>query len=161
MQEVWQKRRYAKMRDLFGDKVARAIELLRLYQPKDKSYYGCFSGGKDSCVIKEICEIGDIDVMWHYNVTTIDPPELVRFIKHQHPDVRFEKPAIPFFKLAETRGFPTRRTRWCCETYKESKSPPGSVIILGIRSDESTRRRKTWSEVTAYTKTHQYAIAPI
>jgi phosphoadenosine phosphosulfate reductase len=149
------------MRDLFGDKVERAIELLRMYQPKDQPYYGCFSGGKDSCVIKEIAKMGGINVIWHYNVTTIDPPELCRFIKKFHPDVIWEKPKVPFFKEAIKRGFPTRTARWCCETYKEGVSPVGSTLIMGVRAAESPRRAKAWKEVTAHIKTGQYAIAPI
>jgi phosphoadenosine phosphosulfate reductase len=149
------------MNDLFGDKVERAIELLRMYQPKDRPYYGCFSGGKDSCVIKEIARLGNINVIWHYSVTTIDPPELCRFIKKHHPDAIWDAPKIPFFKMAETRGFPTRRARWCCEEYKESKSPIGSVMIFGVRAAESARRAKTWKEITAHTKTGQYVVSPI
>lgn len=149
------------MRDLFGDKVERSIELLKMYQPKDRPYYGCFSGGKDSCVIKEIARLGNINVIWHYNVTTIDPPELCRFIKREHPDVIWEKPRVPFFKLAEKRGFPTRRQRWCCEELKESKTPIGEIMIFGVRASESARRAKAWKEVTAHTRTACYVISPI
>lgn len=149
------------MRDLFGDKVERAIELLRMYQPKDRPYWGCFSGGKDSCVIKEIARIGDINVIWHYNVTTIDPPELVRFIKRHHPDVIFHSPAVPLFVRAETHGFPTRLVRWCCEEYKEGRTPDGEVMIFGVRAAESRFRRAAWKHVTMHTKTHQVVISPI
>ena len=149
------------MRDLFGDKVERAIELLKMYQPKDRPYYGCFSGGKDSCVIKEIARLGDINVVWHYNVTTIDPPELVRFIKHEHPDVVFEKPKEAFFQMAEKRGFPLRKARWCCEEYKERKAPSGSVLIMGVRKAESPRRSVQWKDLQIHTKTHQYIVSPI
>ena len=100
-------------------------------------------------------------VQWHYNVTTIDPPELVRFIKHAHPDVEFNLPNKPFFEAAVTRGFPTRRQRWCCETYKEQAAPIGETLILGVRAEESPRRAKNWKEVTAHTHTGQYAISPI
>jgi phosphoadenosine phosphosulfate reductase len=149
------------MKDLFGDKVERATEILRMYQPKDKPYYGCFSGGKDSCVIKEIGRIAQIDVVWHYNVTTIDPPELVRFIKKFHPDVIFDIPRIPFFKMALKKGFPSQRSRWCCEVYKESKVPVGSIMIFGVRAVESARRAARWKEVSAHTRTQAYVISPI
>jgi phosphoadenosine phosphosulfate reductase len=149
------------MRDLFGDKVERAIELLRTYQPKDGPYYGCFSGGKDSCVIKEIARLGEINVVWHYNVTTIDPPELCRFIKKHHPDVIWVKPKVPFFEAAKTNGYPTFQHRWCCKIYKESSTPRGSVMIFGVRAAESKRRAKAWKEVTAHTKTQQYVVSPI
>jgi phosphoadenosine phosphosulfate reductase len=149
------------MKDLFGDKVERAIMLLKIYQPKERPYYGCFSGGKDSCVIKEIARLGNIDVIWYYNVTTIDPPELCRFIKRNHPDVIWNVPDVNFFEAAKTRGFPTRRHRWCCEKYKESTTPIGSIMIFGVRAAESARRAKLWKEVTAHTKTGQYVVSPI
>lgn len=149
------------MRDLFGDKVERAIELLRMYQPKDRPYYGCFSGGKDSCVIKEIARLGEINVVWHYNVTTIDPPELCRFIKKFHPDVVWEKPKEPFFKMAITNGYPLRNRRWCCRELKEAKTPIGEVMIFGVRSAESVARAKRWKEVSAHTATMAYVISPI
>ncbi len=149
------------MRDLFDDKLERAINILKAYQPRDRPYYGCFSGGKDSIVIKEIGRLAGIDVAWHYNATTIDPPELVRFIKREHGDVIFNVPERNFFEVAKDRGFPTRRARWCCQEFKESRSPSGSTLILGVRAAESARRRKAWKEVTAHTKTQQYAISPI
>lgn len=161
------------MNDLFGDKVERAIELLRMYQPKEgvftsisggheRPYYGCFSGGKDSCVIKEICRIGGINVVWHYNVTTLDPPELVRFIKKYHTDVVIDRAIMPFFDLAiKKKGFPTRSRAWCCEYYKERKSPDGSVNIIGVRAFESQSRSNNYKEFTVNTRTHQWIIAPI
>ena len=51
--------------------VERACALLRLHQPEG-DYYGAFSGGKDSCVIKELARLAGVRVTWHYNVTTID-----------------------------------------------------------------------------------------
>lgn len=149
------------MKDLFGDKVERAIELLRMYQPNDRPYYGCFSGGKDSCVIKEIARLGNIDVVWHYNVTTIDPPELCRFIKKHHPDVVWGVPKENFFKVLVRKGFPTRTTRWCCSIFKESKPPRGSVLIMGVRAAESVRRAKAWREFTASNKNKSYFVNPI
>ena len=113
------------MRDLFGDKVERAIELLRMYQPTDKPYYGCFSGGKDSCVIKEIPRLAGINVTWHYSATGLDAPELVRFIKRKHPDVSIDRLQKSFFEIGKVKGFPTRKARWCCEYLKEKASPIG------------------------------------
>jgi len=85
----------------------KAIGLLQLHEPKDAPYYGCFSGGKDSVVIKELARRAGVRIVWHYNVTTIDPPELVRFIRREHPDVAFERPKHPFFVEMRTHGFPT------------------------------------------------------
>src|SRR4030042_1502264 len=151
------------MTDLFDKRTLeqRSVDLLRSYQPKDHPYYGGFSGGKDSCVIKELAKRAGVNVVWHYNVTTIDPPELTRFIKRHHADVVWERPEENFFACAENRGFPTRIVRWCCEEFKESRSPIGSTLIMGVRWAESARRRKAWREVTMHIKTHQVAISPI
>lgn len=86
-----------------------AIRLLKEHKPT----FGCFSGGKDSVAIKEIARIAGINVEWHYHKTTIDPPELVKFIKKYHSDVIFDRPKYGnFFNRMIERGvFPTRRVR--------------------------------------------------
>jgi len=141
-------------------KVELAIDRLRENEPPG-GYWGCFSGGKDSVVIKHLAGLAGVAVTWHYNVTTIDPPELIYFIREYHPDVIWERPEKNFFALAEKRGFPTRRARWCCEEYKESQSPEGSVLILGVRGAESPRRANIWSVLTYHRKTKTNAVAPI
>ncbi len=146
-----------------GDMTDRAIELLRLHQPKNgRPYHGCFSGGKDSIVIKELAQLAGVDIEWHYNVTTIDPPELVRFIRREHPDVIWDRPKHGnFFHRMVVKGFPTRRGRWCCEDYKEKQNPPGAVLVMGVRAAESPRRAKTWGAVTMYRRTKAWSIAPV
>jgi phosphoadenosine phosphosulfate reductase len=140
-----------------------AIRLLRACQPSDKPYYGCFSGGKDSCVIKELAKMAGVNVIWHYNVTTIDPPELVHFIRREHPDVILERPKENFFTYAikHKKGFPTRRTRWCCEVYKERTSPKGSFLLMGMRAAESPRRAKAWQSVSFHRTTQSTVLCPI
>ena len=144
------------------ERIDQAVKTLQLYQPKDAPYYGCFSGGKDSVVIKHLSGRAGVNVEWWYNNTTIDPPELVRFIKRKHPDVQWNKPKHGnFFKRMEKKGFPTRRQRWCCEEYKESVSPRDRRLILGVRAAESPRRAATWKVVTYHRKTKTNAISPI
>jgi len=150
--------------DLFGlDRlqweVDHSVDVMRTYQPHDRPYYGCFSGGKDSCVIKQLAKMAEVNVEWYMNVTTIDPPELMRFVKRVHPDVIWRKPKVNFFAIAEKRGFPTRRTRWCCEEFKESRNPPNSVLLMGVRSAESARRKRTWKEAQA--TSYGFIINPI
>jgi phosphoadenosine phosphosulfate reductase len=139
----------------------KAIKTLQTFEPPGE-YYGCFSGGKDSVVIKEIARLAEVRVAWHYNVTTIDPPELVRFIRDMHPDVSRDKSKHGnFFRRAEIKGFPTRRARWCCEEYKEGQAPKGSRLIMGVRAQESPRRSAAWKVATHHRRTGEYAINPI
>lgn len=139
----------------------RAIALLLLHAPAGP-YYGAFSGGKDSVVIKHLARMAGVRVRWFYHNTTIDPPELIQFIKREHPDVEWTNPPHGnFFHRMEVKGFPTRRCRWCCEEYKEAKPPQGAVQIFGVRAAESPRRKKAWQEVTLHRVTKSWCVAPI
>lgn len=141
------------MKDLFGDMIERACELLQLHQPKDGPYYGCFSGGKDSVVIKRLADIADINVVWYYH-PTIDPPELVRFIRTHHQDVIWTKSKTPFFQAVKNNGMPGPWFRFCCSLSKE-RHGRDQRKILGVRAAESPRRARTWTEA------EEHAVAPI
>lgn len=128
-------------------KAEKAIETLRLFAlPNGSPYWGAFSGGKDSCVIKKLAELAGVPVVWHYSVTTVDPPELVRFIRKEHPDVWFDLPKMPLWAMIYKRSGlfpPTRIARWCCREYKESRCKEGR-LILGVRAEESPARAARW-----------------
>ena len=140
--------------DLMGntiDKVQMAIDRLRAFEPAE-GYYLAFSGGKDSVVIKAIADMAGVKYDAHYNATTVDPPELVRFIKKEYPDVTIEKPEIPMIKLiAKKRMPPTRLFRYCCAYYKENTSS-GRVTITGARWAESINRKRNQGLVVLMNK---------
>lgn len=73
------------------NKVDIAIERLRAFEPED-GYYVAFSGGKDSVCILELCKMAKVKFEAHYNVTSVDPPELVQFIKDKYPEVSRDVP---------------------------------------------------------------------
>jgi len=131
------------LKHLFGNKVDDAIERLRGYEEltKGEGFYLAFSGGKDSCVIKALADMAGVKYDAHYNVTTIDPPELTYFVREHHKDVLWNYPADAFLKKLTTKGFPIRQGRWCCEYLKESHGS-GRMILTGIRWAESARRSK-------------------
>lgn len=135
-------------------KISESIKLLQDFEAdaieySAEGYYLCFSGGKDSIVIKDLAIKSGVAFTSNYSVTTIDPPELTRFIKHHHPDVIWHRPKIPLLKMVEKKGLPTRRMRWCCSLYKE-QGGHGLVKIMGVRSEESPRRAKRWSHISAW-----------
>lgn len=113
-------------------------------------------------VIKEIAKAAGVAVEWHYHQTTIDPPELYRFIREKHPDVIIDKPKMNFFqRMIEKAHFPTRTKRWCCQEYKE-KRYPGRSVIVGVRTAESLRRKERWTScVVNHVKTNQKYVLPI
>ena len=134
------------------EKTERAVRMIRGMEEKaleldpEDGYFLAFSGGKDSIVIKALAEMASVKFKAHYSVTTIDPPELLQFIREHHPDVAWKRPKRSMMKAVETRGIPTRLLRWCCEEFKE---PGGKdrFKILGIRAAESPRRAANWREL--------------
>lgn len=143
-------------------KVERAIALLQEQEPLD-GYYFAFSGGKDSCVCDELLKLSGCAYTKNYHNVTIDPPELVRFIKKHHADAIWNNPkhGNMFHRIATRPGTPpTRKVRWCCEEYKESNGGAGMVKVFGVRADESPRRAHLWREVSMARGSHS-AICPI
>lgn len=122
------------------DKVAIALDMLRLYEPEE-GYYVAYSGGKDSTVILDLVRRSGVKYDAHYNITTVDPPELVQFIRRQS-DVAMEPPEKSMRTLIIETGMPpTKLARYCCAALKEHGGG-GRRTITGVRAAESIRRSK-------------------
>ena len=122
------------------DRVKMAIDRLRQFEPPE-GYYLAFSGGKDSVCIYQLALMAGVKFDAHYNNTTIDPPELIYFIRKHYPNVKFHNPKISMLKMLETRGFPLRQARWCCAEFKEGGGS-GRYVVTGVRQAESFKRSK-------------------
>ncbi|MBR3745610.1 MAG: phosphoadenosine phosphosulfate reductase family protein [Selenomonadaceae bacterium] len=128
---------------LFGtvDKVRQAIDLLREHEPPE-GYYLCFSGGKDSIVIYDLAVKAGVKFDAHFNITTVEPPQLRRFIRDHYTNVIAERPPLSMYQLIiKKKMLPLRQVRYCCSELKE-RGAKGRVKITGIRSQESPRRAK-------------------
>lgn len=130
-------------------KLEVSLERIKQIEPRGGSWYLAFSGGKDSCVIKALCDMAGVKYDAHYRVTSVDPPELVRFIKEKHPDVSLDFPRYPdgsvitmWNLIPKKKMPPTRVARYCCQYLKEDGGE-GRDKITGVRWDESNRRKKT------------------
>lgn len=109
---------------------------------QDYGFHLAFSGGKDSQVIYELCKMAGVKFRPVMQVTTLDPPELMRFVRKNYPDVILERPEINFYKLIiKQQSLPTAFIRFCCKYLKE-QSGAGTVTVLGIRKEESSKRAK-------------------
>jgi len=130
------------MRDLFGyDKVQIAIDRIRQFEPPEGYYLG-FSGGKDSCVLKALANLSGVKYDAHMSMTTVDPPEVLNFVREYHPDVKLERPDTNMWKLILYNKMPpTRLVRYCCRELKE-RGGLGRLVLTGIRSGESHARSK-------------------
>lgn len=134
------------------DKIRRSIALLRHYEHaalrlSPDGYYLAFSGGKDSCVIKQLAIEAGVKFKAWYNLTTIDPPELVQFIKREHAEVAWNKPKMTMmnYMVTHSKGPPNMWCRWCCEVYKE-QGGINQFKIIGVRVSESVKRARRWKE---------------
>lgn len=128
---------------LFGvvDKVQAAIDLLRQHEPPE-GYYLCFSGGKDSVVIHGLATRAGVKFDAYHNITTVEPPELMRFIRDYYPNVINEHPSLTMYQLiVKYKIPPLRLARYCCMHLKEQGGKV-RVKITGIRAEESPRRAK-------------------
>ena len=131
-----------------ASKIRYSIELLQKSEPMalkldpDNGFYMAVSGGKDSQVLYHIAKLAGVRFKAHMNLTSVDPPEVIRFVKRNYPDVELIKPKMSIYDMAKKKHLmPTRRFRWCCAEFKET-SGAGKVTLIGIRKEESTRRAK-------------------
>lgn len=126
---------------LFGtvDKVQTALDRLKEYEPPE-GYYVCFSGGKDSTVIYDLVKKSGVKYDVHYNITTIEPPELIDFVKTTYPEIEMIPPKNTMYDLIVKYGYPPlRKFRYCTRELKNDKGV-ARVKVTGIRAEESRLR---------------------
>jgi phosphoadenosine phosphosulfate reductase len=129
------------------DKIEKSISLIQkteslalMYQ--DFGFHSAFSGGKDSIVVEELMRMSGVKHKTVMNITTLDPPELMKFVRNNYSNIEYILPKINFYKLIVIRGMlPTMKARYCCQVLKESTGA-GSVVVTGIRKQESIKRAK-------------------
>ena len=136
------------MRESLKKKIEYSIDLLRKSEKMairldhENGFYLAFSGGKDSQALYHIALMAGVKFKAHMNLTSVDPPEVIRFVKKQYPDVELIKPKMSIYDMALKKHIlPTMRLRWCCAEFKEM-SGAGKVTLIGIRKEESARRSK-------------------
>lgn len=125
--------------DMFGEhsKIDTAIMRLKNFEEyalelDPEGYYVCDSGGKDSSVIKQLCIEAGVKFAVYHHHTTVDHPETVYFVRREQQRFRDmgykyeityphdkDGKRITMWDLIESKGFPTRLKRFCCEILKE------------------------------------------
>lgn len=144
------------------DKIEHSIDLMRKAEPMalqfyPKGFYLAFSGGKDSQCLYHVAELAGVKFEANMNMTTIDPPEVVRFVNQYYPDVVKHVPDINFYDLViKKKCLPSRRNRYCCDYLKE-RGGAGTVTLIGIRAEES-RKRQARKEIETTKKRRQYTF---
>ena len=138
-------------------KIDTSIRRLKSFEPEE-GYYLAFSGGKDSQCIYHLAKIAGVKFDAHYNVTSVDPPELIYFIREHYPDVIWDYPRdgdgkrITMWNLIVKKKIPpTRISRYCCSELKETNGK-GRIVVTGVRWAESPRRKANQDVATLYGK---------
>lgn len=129
-------------------KMEYSIDLLRKAKAlalkySDDGFYLAFSGGKDSQVLYHVAKLAGVPFKAYMNLTSIDPPQVILFVKRNYPAVTLNKPIDSIYNIAVEKKYllPSRLIRWCCQELKEGGGA-GTVCLTGIRKAESTRRAK-------------------
>lgn len=130
------------------EKVLYSVRLLQRAEPMalrldpEDGFHLAFSGGKDSQCLYHVAQMAGVRFKARMNLTSVDPPEVIRFVKSCYPDVELIKPKMSIYEMAKKKHIlPTMRFRWCCAEFKEM-SGAGKVALIGIRKEESARRAK-------------------
>ena len=131
----------------FDERLEHSINLLRKSEKLalslySKGFYLAFSGGKDSQALYHVAKMAGVKFEAHYSITTLDPPELVYFIRNKYPDVINDRNNLNFWQLCiKKKALPMRKMRFCCAELKETKGV-GTVTLTGVRRKESAKRTK-------------------
>lgn len=131
----------------FDARLAHSIALIRKGERlalsySDAGYYLAFSGGKDSQALYHLAKMAGVQFDAHYSLTTLDPPEVVHFIRDNYHDVEVVRPALTFAQLCiKKKALPTRLMRFCCAVLKETRGY-NRIVLTGVRKAESVNRSK-------------------
>ena len=135
------------------EKEQKAIDALRTFEPEDEPYYLCYSGGKDSDVIRILAQLAGVKHEIHHNLTTVDAPETIQYIK-SISSVIIDKARYAdgshktMWNLIPIKRMPpTRLVRYCCQELKE-QGGKGRLKVTGVRWAESKNRRENQGGVT-------------
>lgn len=124
-----------------GDYIRESVAFLREHEPPEGFFVG-FSGGKDSIVTLALCRLAGVRHAAFYSCTRIDPPEVVRHIRREYPEVTWLYPRMSMWEGVRAYGPPLRYRRWCCDLLKKqpARLHPLKHRVMGIRAEESVRR---------------------
>lgn len=135
------------MNDRLNRITDKAIQFIRnaeklALRMDNRGFHVAFSGGKDSQVLLALVEMSGCKHHAEMQVTSVDSPNLMKFVRRYYPQVRLNLPKRNMQQLILDKGMlPTRKARYCCAELKE-KAGAGCCTAIGIRKAESTKRSK-------------------
>lgn len=135
---------------------AKAIQRLKSFEPETEPYNLCYSGGKDSDVIRILADLAGVKHDVVHNHTTVDAPETVYYVR-SIPNIIIDYPKTSMWDLIVQKLLPpTQLIRYCCAELKE-RGGQGRVKITGVRWTESNRRKQNSDLIQIHGKPKQMA----
>jgi phosphoadenosine phosphosulfate reductase len=129
------------------NKISHSIQQIQKYekialQYNENGFHIAFSGGKDSQCVLQLCKEAGVKFKSYFYKTSVDPPEVLSFIRNNYPFVEWIKPKFTMYQLILKKGMlPLAHARFCCEHLKE-RNGLNSVVVSGLRKAESRKRQK-------------------
>lgn len=135
-----------------------AIDSLRLASDMSKEFYGkpllvCYSGGKDSDALVQLCLDSGIEFECSHSLTSVDAPQTVMHVRKTFSELEDKGVNCtvnrPYYKGKRTCMWdlipqmlmpPTRLIRYCCKVLKETTAKD-RIKAFGVRKSESTSRK--------------------
>ena len=169
------------MEELVYETIQKVYNTYKKYRDKIDVFYVAFSGGKDSVVAFDIVQraLPHDDFMVFFANTDMEFPttlSLVNYVEQWCKAIKIEFRQVSAVFSAEQSwkkfGPPARRLRWCCTVHKTAPiinklseviglNRLRSVMITGVRGDESTTR-SDYDDISLGKKMPgQYSFHPI
>ena len=78
----------------------RKCEQMALDYDPENGFYLAFSDGKDSQALYHLAVMAGVKFKAHMSLTSVDPPEVIRFVKRNYPNVELIKPKMSIYDMA-------------------------------------------------------------
>lgn len=103
-----------------------------------------FSGGKDSCVVYDLCKRSGVPFKAYFN-HTFESCTTLRFIRENYPEVIWRRDHkygfIQNIRVNHKGFLPTVQSAYCCKDYKHNPKYVDECSIVGVRKAESQKRK--------------------
>lgn len=103
-----------------------------------------FSGGKDSQVCYDLCKRSGIEFKAFFN-HAFESCTTLKFIKEYYPEVIWRRDHkfgfIQNIRVNHKGYLPTVQSAYCCEDYKHNRKYVDECSIVGVRKEESVKRK--------------------
>lgn len=113
----------------------------------ERGFHVAFSGGKDSQVLLALVEMAGVKHHAEMQVTTVDSPNLMKFVRTYYPQVHLNLPKLNMRQLIlKKKMLPTRQARYCCAYLKEQAGSGAALVrAFAVTNQPKGRNGIMWN----------------